>query len=91
MNSMKICFPVPETTVNDKPVKQEQIKNGQKIVSKTKAIIYAFLAAAFYAVNVPVSKLLLEHVGPRTMAALLYLGAGIGMSVLSLFGEPPIS
>lgn len=56
-------------------------------MSKTKAIIYAFLAAAFYAVNVPVSKLLLEHVGPRTMAALLYLGAGIGMSVLSLFDK----
>ena len=56
-------------------------------MSKTKAIIYAFLAAAFYAVNVPVSKLLLEYVGPRTMAALLYLGAGIGMFLLSLFDK----
>ena len=53
-------------------------------MSKSKAIIYALLAAAFYAVNVPVSKLLLSQVGPTMMAALLYLGAGIGMAVLSL-------
>lgn len=50
-----------------------------------KAIIYALLAAAFYAINVPFSKLLLNHVGATTMAALLYLGAGIGIGVLSLF------
>ena len=54
---------------------------------KTRAIIYALLAAAFYAVNVPFSKLLLARVGPTTMAALLYLGAGIGIGVLSLFGK----
>ena len=53
-------------------------------MSKTKAIVYALLAAVFYAINVPVSKLLLVHIGPTTMAALLYLGAGIGMSVLSV-------
>ncbi len=54
-------------------------------MSKVKAISYALLAAVFYAVNVPASKLLLQHVGPTTMAALLYLGAGIGIGVLSLF------
>ena len=44
-------------------------------MEKAKSILYALLAAAFYAVNVPLSKLLLNHVGPTTMAALLYLGA----------------
>ena len=53
-------------------------------MSKTKAIIYALLAAIFYAINVPVSKLLLVHVEPTMMASLLYLGAGIGMSIVSL-------
>ena len=52
-------------------------------MSKTKAILYAFLAAVFYAINVPVSKLLMAQIEPTTMAALLYLGAGLGMSVLS--------
>lgn len=52
--------------------------------TKMKAIMYALLAAAFYAVNVPLSKLLLGHIGPTTMAALLYLGAGIGVGLLSL-------
>ncbi len=48
-----------------------------------KAILYAFLAAVFYAVSIPVSKVLLQNVGPTTMAALLYLGAGIGIAALS--------
>ena len=51
------------------------------------AIIYAFLAAVFYAINVPISKLFLQKIEPTTMAALLYLGAGIGMSLLSLFNR----
>lgn len=54
-------------------------------MKKTRAIAYAILAAAFYAVNIPVSKLLLNHVGAMTMAALLYLGAGIGIGIVSLF------
>ncbi|MBR4150236.1 MAG: EamA family transporter, partial [Firmicutes bacterium] len=51
-------------------------------MGKTKAILYAFLAAVFYAVNVPVSKILLRETGPATMAALLYLGAGTGIGIL---------
>ena len=45
-----------------------------------KAIFYAFLAAVFYAINIPASKVLMRDVGPTTMAALLYLGAGIGIA-----------
>ena len=54
---------------------------------KTTAIIYALLAAVFYAINVPISKILLKNVGPTTMAALLYLGAGIGIGILSMFNK----
>jgi drug/metabolite transporter (DMT)-like permease len=54
-------------------------------MKKTRAILYAILAAAFYAVNIPVSKLLLNRIGAMTMAALLYLGAGIGIGIVSLF------
>lgn len=49
------------------------------------AILYALLAALFYAVNVPCSKILLEKVEPTFMAAFLYLGAGIGVGVMYLF------
>ncbi len=52
-------------------------------MTKTRAIIYALLAAAFYAINIPFSKLILGYVEPTMMAALLYLGAGIGMLLLS--------
>ncbi len=43
------------------------------------ATTFAILAAALYAINIPVSKLLLEHVDTTMMAAFLYLGAGIGL------------
>ena len=46
---------------------------------KNIATIYAILAAALYAVNVPLSKLLLNYVSPAMMAAFLYLGAGVGL------------
>ena len=52
-----------------------------------RAILYAILAAVFYAINIPLSKILLAEVGPTTMAAFLYLGAGIGIAVLSLFNK----
>ena len=56
-------------------------------MNKTKSIIYALLAAVFYAVSVPFSKILMKNVGPTSMAALLYLGAGIGIGILALFNK----
>ncbi len=49
--------------------------------TKNIAIIYAILAAALYAINIPVSKLLLNYAGTTIMAAFLYLGAGIGLLI----------
>lgn len=49
--------------------------------TKNLAMIYAILAAALYAVNIPLSKLLQSHAGPTMMAAFLYLGAGLGLTV----------
>ena len=49
-----------------------------------KAIFFAILAAALYALNAPVSKLLLRNAPPTMMAGFLYLGAGIGMGILGL-------
>ena len=43
----------------------------------------AFLAACLYALSTPCSKVLLGSVAPNMMAALLYLGAGIGMAALT--------
>lgn len=54
--------------------------------SKNKtAILYAILAAALFALNSPVSKLLLKQVPQILMAALLYFGAGFGMVIIGLF------
>lgn len=49
-----------------------------------KAIFFAILAAALYALNSPLSKLLLQNVPPTMMAGFLYLGAGIGMCIMGL-------
>lgn len=52
--------------------------------TKNIATFYAILAAALYAINVPLSKLLLNYAQPTMMAAFLYLGAGIGLFIYSL-------
>ena len=45
------------------------------------ATILAIVAAALYAINVPISKLLLGQTSATMMAAFLYLGAGLGMGL----------
>ena len=52
------------------------------MINKNKAIFYAVLAAALYALNAPISKLLLVQIPSTMMAGLLYLGAGIGMFLM---------
>jgi len=47
-----------------------------------KAIFFAILAAALYAISSPVSKLLLKEIPPTLMAAFLYLGAGLGLFIV---------
>ena len=49
--------------------------------TKNIATLFAILAAALYAVNIPLSKVLLQFVQPTMMAAFLYLGAGVGLFV----------
>lgn len=71
-----------------KPFKSKfTLQSGKNPLPCEKTLIYALLVAAFYAINVPFSKLLLDHVGTATMAALLYLGAGIGVGIMSLFNR----
>ena len=53
--------------------------------TKNIATFYAVLAAALYAINVPVSKILLNHIEPTMMAAFLYLGAGLGLFLYGMF------
>lgn len=63
------------------------IKGGRRMKlrdKKSQAIGFAVLAAALYAINAPVSKLLLSKVSATMMAAFLYLGAGIGLSLLQI-------
>lgn len=57
---------------------------GLELKTKNIATIYAILAAALYAINVPISKILLNHVQPTMMASFLYLGAGLGLFIYGL-------
>lgn len=51
---------------------------------KTKrAIIFAILAALLYALSTPIAKLVLNDLSPTFIAALLYLGAGLGMGIVA--------
>lgn len=51
---------------------------------KILAIFFAILAAGLYAINIPLSKLLLSYIEPTMMASFLYLGAGVGIGLLFL-------
>lgn len=51
---------------------------------KKPVVFYAILAAALYAVNIPLSKIPLNHVQPTMMAAFLYPGAGLGLFLYGL-------
>ena len=46
-------------------------------------IFFAVLAAALYAINSPLSKILLQYMPSTLMAGFLYLGAGLGMGVIA--------
>ncbi len=52
---------------------------------KIAAILFALLAAVLYAINIPLSKLLLNYIEPTMMASYLYLGAGVGIGIMFLF------
>lgn len=53
--------------------------------NKAGAILFAVLAAIFYAINMPCSKVLLKKVPSVMMAGFLYLGAGVGIGIFFLF------
>lgn len=53
-------------------------------MKQRKPIFFAILAAALYALNSPLSKLLLSGVSPTMLAALLYLGAGLGLFLVGI-------
>lgn len=55
-----------------------------KSMSVKTGIFLAILAAAFYAINSPFSKILLDYMPSTIMAGLLYIGAGIGMGAIAL-------
>ena len=52
--------------------------------TKSFGIFLAILAAALYALNSPLSKILLYYMPSTLMAGFLYIGAGVGMGVIAL-------
>lgn len=52
--------------------------------SRLGAVVLALLAAVMYGIIAPLSKILLGELSPFFMAALLYLGAGLGVWVILL-------
>lgn len=61
-------------------------KNEYNVHQKktSKAISMALMAAVLYGISAPLSKLLLVEIQPKLMAGLLYLGAGLGMTIFNV-------
>lgn len=60
---------------------------NKKVDKKLVAIFFAILAAAFYGLSSPVSKILLAKIGPTFLASLLYLGAALGMLIIKFYNK----
>ena len=60
---------------------------NKEVKEKLLAVLLALLAAALYAISVPLSKLLLERMGSVFLSSFLYLGAGIGIGIMYLFTQ----
>ncbi len=52
--------------------------------SSGKGVFLAILAAALYAINLPLSKILLDYMPSTLMAGFLYVGAGLGMGIIAI-------
>ena len=48
------------------------------------AVVYALLSAALFGLSTPAAKLLIGAVDPWLLAALFYMGSGLGLAVLRL-------
>lgn len=66
-------------------MRKEQVYTADMKSSNRSGIFLAVLAAALYAINSPFSKFLLDYMPPTLMAGFLYIGAGVGMSVIAIF------
>ena len=64
-------------------IKAEMVCLKKNRTATAAAANYALLAAVFYALNTPFSKILLNNVPPTFMAAFLYIGAGFGVGIMS--------
>ena len=63
---------------------RKTLENNDKKSYKA-GIFLAVLASALYALNAPLSKLLLDYLPPTLTAGFLYIGAGAGMGAVALF------
>lgn len=59
------------------------METGKTKRTSQNAVLMAILAALLYGISTPVSKILLNEISPALMAALLYLGAGMGMLLIN--------
>ena len=62
-----------------------------KMPPKSIVIGFAILAALLYSISSPAAKLLLTDIPPALLAALLYLGAGLGMTGIHLLRREEIA
>ncbi len=70
---------------------ENQNNIGSKLNRKASPVLFAILAALFFGLNAPFSKLLVRQIDPLFLAALLYLGAGAGMLVVQLVRDRKVT
>lgn len=63
-------------------------QHGRQARPSRRGAVFGLLAAALFGLSAPLAKRLLGETTPQVLAGLLYLGSGIGLSVLRAFRSP---
>jgi drug/metabolite transporter (DMT)-like permease len=58
-------------------------------IDRTRGALFGIASAALFGLSAPLSKRLLPHIGPMLLAGLLYLGAGAGLTLVSVVRRRP--
>jgi drug/metabolite transporter (DMT)-like permease len=63
---------------------------GMSEPPRRRGVAYALLAAALFGMSAPLAKALLHGSSPQLLAGLLYLGSGIGLSIVAMVRRGPL-
>src|SRR6187402_2267731 len=64
------------------------VESARSVSAAKRGALFGLLAAALFGLSAPLAKRLLGETTPQVLAGLLYLGSGLGLSIVRIFRRP---